>query len=420
MLGKLTRYELRKMVGNKFFLIVLALLLILDVLLSCGIRQFEGRFSDISPEEMKELDQDLVAEALAMSYWDFARESRGFVPSDLARFVEMTPEERQDFEDAMREKYGEDVFGFSAMPTEEMMAVPGYFGDTWNDFTAVVNYKEWLTRNQDIEDARQSVVRSAEALGREAVMTGDDYGIRRNLRILDLYEVPRKTVACGINGWPLFLDDTAPLILACLLVFLACSGSFTSERETGVWLLLQSSRHGKGEVFLAKYLAGSITAAGLTVLFEGVAMASTRFYRGFAGGGTTVAALQDLRYCPYLWTMAQYAAVVLLCRLFGAVLLSVLLNIVSAVSKNGIISYGIGAVLLGGSLALSYFPPKLELLSGPLSLLQPQRYFASYYTANLFGFPIPWILVQLVLWSLLALGGALLAWRLYGRKRGAV
>lgn len=89
-------------------------------------------------------------------------------------------------------------------------------------------------------------------------------------------------------------------------------------------------------------------------------------------------------------------------------------------SKNGIISYGVGAILLGGSLALSYFPPKLELLSGPLALLQPQRYFASYYTANLFGFPVPWILVQLVLWSLLALGGALLAWRLYGRKRGAV
>lgn len=419
MLWKLTRYELKKTVGNKFFLIALALLLIVNVLLSCGIRQYQGRFSGVNLDNLSEEGRELYAEAQQTSYWEFVRGSREYVPEGYAEFAEMTGEERQKFEDTMKEKYGEDVFGPFLMPNEEMMAVPGYF-EGKSDLTSISDYKGWLDRNQEIEDARQSVIRSAEALGREAVRAGDDYGIRRNLRILDLYEMPRKMVVYPINGWTNLLENTAPVILTCLLVFLACSGSFTSERENKTWMLLQTSRYGKGKVFLAKYLAGIITAVGLIVLFQVVAVASTLFYRSLSNGSTPVADLDDFLYCPYLWTVAQYAAVTFLCQLFGAVLLSVLLNTVSAVSKNGIISYGVGALLLGGSLALAFFPPKAEALSGPLALIQPQRYFTSYYTANVFTFPVPWAVVQAVLWSLLSLGGMFLAWKLYGRKRGAV
>lgn len=419
MLWKLTRYELKKTVGNKFFLVALALLLILNVLLSCGIRQYQGRLGGLNLDDLNEENRAMYAEAEQTSYWEYVRESREFVPGGYTEFAEMTGEEQQNFENAMKEKYGDDVFEPFFMPTEEMMAVPGYF-EGKSDLTSISDYKDWLDRNQEIEDARQSVLRSAEALGREAVMAEDDYGIRRNLRILDLYGTPRKTVVYRINGWQNLLENIAPVILTCLLVFLACSGSFTTERESKTWLLLQTSRYGKGKVFLAKYLAGIITAVGLTLLFQAVSMGATRFYRSYAGGSNPVAALSDLRYCPYLWTVAQYTAVTLLCQLLGAVILSVLLNIVSAVSKNGIISYGVGAVLLGGSLALAFFPPKVEVLAGPLALVQPQRFFTSYYAANVFTFPVPWVVVHVVFWSLLSLGGMLLAWKLYGRKRGAV
>lgn len=419
MLWKLTGYELKKTVGNKFFFIALVFLLVLNILLSCGIRQYQGRLSNVNPDDLNEEGRILYAESQRQSYWEFTRGSREHDPGSYTQFAEMTGKERQNFEDAMKEKYGDDVFGPFLMPTDKMMAVPGYF-EGKSDYTSIWDYKSWLDSNREIEDARQAVIRSAQSLGREAVIGGDDYGIRRNLRILDLYETPRKTVVYPINGWQNLLENFAPVILACLMVFLACSGSFTTERENKTWFLLQTSRNGKGKVFLAKYLAGIITALGLTLLFQIAAVGATLFYRSFYGGSTPVAALEELRYCPYLWDVAQYAAVTLLCQLFGVVLLSVLLNTISAVSKNGIISYGSGAVLLGGSLALSFFPPKAELLSGPLALIQPQRFFTSYYTANVFTFPIPWVVAQAALWSILSLGGMFLAWKLYGRKRGAV
>lgn len=40
MIGTLTRYELKKSVWNKFFLIIFALLLLANVLLNCGIQDF--------------------------------------------------------------------------------------------------------------------------------------------------------------------------------------------------------------------------------------------------------------------------------------------------------------------------------------------------------------------------------------------
>ncbi len=49
-----------------------------------------------------------------------------------------------------------------------------------------------------------------------------------------------------------------------------------------------------------------------------------------------------------------------------------------------------------------YIPPKTEWLAGPLALSSPLKYFDSYDTANLFGFPVLWAVVQAVLWCALS------------------
>ena len=101
-------------------------------------------------------------------------------------------------------------------------------------------------------------------------------------------------------------------------------------------------------------------------------------------------------------------------------MLSVLLQTISALCRSSVISYGVGAVVLGGCALLAYFPPRAELLAGPLSLANPLKYFETYYTANLFGFPVLWAVVQAVLWSALCAISIFLAHKVYHRKRGAV
>lgn len=51
-------------------------------------------------------------------------------------------------------------------------------------------------------------------------------------------------------------------------------------------------------------------------------------------------------------TVWQYALLALACQVFAAVVLSILLSTVSALSKSSVISYAVGALLLGGTFLL--------------------------------------------------------------------
>lgn len=87
-------------------------------------------------------------------------------------------------------------------------------------------------------------------------------------------------------------------------------------------------------------------------------------------------------------SFGQYAILTMLGWMLCAVILFVILNTISALRKNSVIPYGVGAVTLGGSVALAYAKPRIEWFSGPLAFTWNNRFFESYYSANLFTFPL--------------------------------
>lgn len=414
-MGRLIRFELKKMLSGKFFWIVLCLLLAVNILLSCGAWELYNLFMDADENVLSTAEEGL-------SFFDYFTSSRHATESMRRRYgvlAEISQEERDAFEAAMGEKYGQDIWEY-LVPTEEMLTVPGYFGGNLSDLDYISAYTDMKKWNAEIEETYQNVLRSAKAYGREALEEGDNYAVRRNLNIIRLYSTPRREITSPIQGWDDDLFESRTMLLVFLLVLLACAGSFSGERDRQTWLLLQTARNGRGKTLLAKYLAGAAAAAGFTILFQVTTVLSICFKIGFLGASQPVFALSELKLFPYRLTVWQYALVQLACRLFAAVLLSVLLNTVSALSRSNVISYAAGAVLLGGCLLPVYFPPKVEWLSGPLALSNPTRFFSSYYTADLFGFPVLWVVVQAVLWCLLGGGCVLLAQRVYHRKREAV
>ena len=166
MIGTLTRYELKKSVWNKFFLIIFALLLLANVLLNCGIQDFLNWMDAV---ENGTALGEITAENT--NFWGNKAEIRrttARIRKQYATFAELTPEERTAFEAAMKEKYGEEVFEFP-IPTDEMMSSPGYFGGETNDFTWILNYSDVLQWNEENRESYESVLRAAKAFGREAV-----------------------------------------------------------------------------------------------------------------------------------------------------------------------------------------------------------------------------------------------------------
>lgn len=415
MILRLTRFELKKMLSGKFFLIVLALLLLANVLLHCGIQDYLL---------IKEAERNgtLIGGDAPANFWEQKvgdRRVTAWLRSDYAVFAALSPEELAAFENAMAKKYGDEVFDL-LMPTPEMMALPGYFGRERSDFDAILSYATIYQMNRDIQELRDRTVRAAESFRQEATDAGDAYGIRRNEAIIRLYSVPLMRITTPVRGWREYLFESYTMCIVFLLVLLTCAGCAASERDGGVWLLLHTAKNGKGKTLAAKYLSGALTAVGLTVLFQLVTLGAVWFRGGLLGAGQSVAALEELRLCPYALTVWQYALVQLACQCFAAAVLSVLLVSVSALSKTGVIAYGAGMLVLGSAALLLIYPPQSKILAGPLALSQPLRFWGAYSTGNLFGYPILWAVLQTAFWIAICMLCAAAAHKISHRKRRIV
>lgn len=387
-LGKLVFFEMKKAIGKKFFVAVFFLLLLVNSLLWCK----------------------------NLSTFGNAREVTNMYGESCRVLAELTPEERDAFESAMIETYGEEVFLASFFPPAEMLSAPGYFRDL-DDFGMVTTYRELQKINEENTRVYENVLKAAKNFGREAVKEGNDYEIRRNLSIIRLYSAPREKIQYFVYGWKTFLFGSHTMILVLLLVLLICAGIFTKETESQAWLLLHTAKNGKGKTLAAKFLTAAMCAAGITLLFQGTSLLTVFCNEGLLGGNQSIAGIQELKVFPFLFTVKQYALLAVLCQMFAAIIMSILFSAISAFSKSSVISYALGGLLLGGCTALLFYPPKTEWLAGPLSLMKPERYFQSFYTANLLGEPVLWAVVQVVLWSVLGAVCIVLSQKWYHRKR---
>ena len=417
MLGTLTRYELKKLLGGKFFLIALCLLLAVNILLNCGIQDFVNWIEAVENGEAL-----VVVTEESTHFWSYMAESRRITASLGARydvFEGISQEEFAAFEAAMIEKYGEDVFS-TPIPNEEMLSIPGYFGGVQSDLDYILNYSFLRDGNERIQNTQGQVIRAAQAYSQDALEDGDNYGIRRNLNIIHFFSEPRLPVTSPIRGWGDYLFNDLPMLLAGLMLLLTCSGSISGENDLQTWMLLHTAKNGRGKTLIAKYLAGIITAAGLTILFQLVTLGAVWFRCGLLGATQPAAALEQLERLPYPFSVWQYALIALVFQILAAAVLSVLLITISAICHSNILSYATGAVFLAGCFLLVFFPPKVEWLSGPLALSNPQKYFDSYYTANVCGFPVLWVAAQAALWCFLGGVCIFFAHMVYHRKRRVV
>ena len=404
MLRKLVRYELKKQLSGSFFVILLVLLLAVNVLLNCGIREYR--------DYIKQYEQD-VGQEYPYNFWESKKNER--IGREYSqKNYDILNTDMEGFAAAMIEKYGEDVFDTFGMLPEEAYQRPGYFGDEWSDDSLIWTYTSLMTENEDLTRSLNKAVEAAKAYGREALKDGDNYGIRRNIDIIELYTVPRGRIASPVRGWDDVLFGTYTMLFVFLMILLACGGSFSSEREKQTVLLLHTSKYGKGMTMVAKYLSGAVIAAGLTVIFQLCTIGAVWFKEGFMGLNQPAAAMEQTTMLSWPMTVWQYALVHLVCQILAAVLLSVIVNSISALSKTSILSYVAG--VLGLALLLLMQSAKHEWLMGPLSLADPVRYFDSYCTANIFGFPVLWVIVQTLLWAVIGGGCVYAAHRRFHRK----
>lgn len=339
-----------------------------------------------------------------------------YLKKDYSFWNSLSEKEQTDFRNAMIEKYGQDIFTFSVIPNAEAFSLPGYFGDKISD--EQINYvvRTLDAENSEIREMLEDVTEAAKFLGRQAVRSGDDYQIRRNLRIIPLYQ-ERMDLTGEVRNWNRFLFTPYPALISLLLVLFTVSGLFSGEKDRRTDILLRTAAEGRGRTTVSKYIAAMIISAGIYLLIRGISLLSVHLNYGLMGAEQPVWGIRELLNCPYRFTTGQYALVSCGCELAAVLLLSVLFTAVSAFSRNSMISYLVNTLILFGLAALSFLSPQAELLRGPLTLLAPLRYFETYYTADILHYPVPWLTVQIVIWGFLSGGLAFLGGYMHNRVR---
>lgn len=395
MIGRLTKYELKKILGSKFFALALVLLLVLNMALC--FRE-EGEWT----------------------YFGQPRKAYASMQGTYDTLADLSPEEKEAFRQAMLDKYGENAFGFDPDAMDKMNETPDYFGTELGDLTYVISYQEVQRIQETMDSTLQGVVSAARANGKTALQENDSYNVRRNLEIIRLYSLPRQTVRTPVRSWNTYLFNTHTMVFALLMIFYVCAGVFSKEIDSQSWLLLQTSKNGRGKTMAAKYIAAGIMGAVLTVLFFGSSLVMIYANLGLPGMNESISQVQGMELFPYPITVWQYALVSLACQVFAGVIMALILSALSAFCKNSVISYGVGLLTVAGSVVLSFFPPKSLWLSGPLALSQSWKLLDTFRTANIFGYPVLWVIVEAVLWAVLA--GVLVAFshRVYHRKRSKI
>lgn len=390
MTGKLVLYELKKSLKDRFVKVAAVVLLVISAVPFWLL----GDYADAMRQNKAAGVQAISLPAYVRNVHDAGKER-----TEKSRiFTGLTALEREAFEDRMREKYGEDVFTSEFfIPQEGMTELPGVLGEKVSDLDAVYMVRDLMRENKEIQGDLESVIKSAKALGRDAVRNEDDYAVRRNLEIIELYSVKRKEARGIVLGWDRFLFSRQSAVCAFLLILLVSAGSFAREKDEGIRNFLMTTRNGRGRTAFAKCAACGITGGAAAFLCWLASLAGTGLTVGLCGHEESVCRLAELRYCPWPLTIGEYALIMLLCQMMAGAFVAILLAALSAVMPGGAESYAAGVLLLGVFLRLLYALPRREYLAGPASLADPRRFFASYYVANIFGYPVPWLLLQALL-----------------------
>ena len=176
MLGKLARFELKKQLSGPFFIIVLCLLLAVNVLLTCGIREYTDEKKNYEAYSGNEYP---------LTFWKYRKSNVVAANNNRERYAMLEADEA-GFAAAMVKKYGTSVLDPDEPLPREVHEGIGYFGENWNDGTMVIGYRIVRKSNEELQTALTKAVEAAKAYGRDALDAGDNYGIRRNIDIIEL------------------------------------------------------------------------------------------------------------------------------------------------------------------------------------------------------------------------------------------
>lgn len=185
------------------------------------------------------------------------------------------------------------------------------------------------------------------------------------------------------------------------MLLVGLSSMYTQEYSSGVDNYILSSKKGRGSLLGAKIGAALIYTAIVVVGWEIFNLAWNLIQYGDSGWETSIQYTFKYYFSPYSYTMLEYHLLQLGFHLLGACSFAIMIVLISSLCKNALVSL----IINGAVFAIPYF--LVETLQLPnwvedifqfsfIYYMNVEPFFDDFNTINLFGFPVLYSIVALV------------------------
>lgn len=211
-------------------------------------------------------------------------------------------------------------------------------------------------------------------------------------------------------------------VLLILLVFLFSVTLIFEEKEKKLFFITRATPAGRGKSIGAKLSALAIHCFASTAVFYGINL----FYMtAVCGTGHVFRSLQSVAPCmesnlPI--SVLEYLALSVMTKAALLFAVGAFLVFIAIIGKQGFLPYLAGAALLAFSTLLYVLIPANSLLNwlkylNPVGLLQTEELYGGYLNFDLFGHPIPRLLMSWIALILFGLGSSFIAIRAFLKNR---
>lgn len=356
MFFKLITYELKKLLRDTFFKVVLVLFLVLNVILCTWYtREKTGGEFDL-------VYRGYVDEVYALSQRD---------PELFSAEFQRVTEDKSGVA-----QYGDEFVGDRQI------------------FNAV---KEILATDEKYHDQIDMLILQSERLLQNYESTGKSqasFKYRYNKQIIDVYTAVNEKVKLDnapLRGWSELFTYEIDFYLLLIIVALCCVNVATNDRKNGFYSVSGTCRYGRRETVLAKYTALLLVTIALVFLFALTSLVSVGLVCGYSNPFNAVQAVTEMDAFPMATNMIESFMLVCLLRFFAMFSFAAALFAFSAWIKNQIICFG-GAL---GVFLANYFVYSLKSFEvgqwkhiNLFSLYFIDEYMVSYRALALFDYSI--------------------------------
>lgn len=385
----LLKYELFKVISDKFFIISFISLLLLNIL-SCSFSVTNTSSADLQ-NSLIQLFQDYNNDP--DSIYAKIREHSDFEETQRNLLTDALLAGNTDFEIlSLPNQYAPD--GYSDQDLFDiLLSYVNYSGNYSNTIKSIITQaalkKDEFSRNTSFEDS---------------------FSYNYQNKIISKYaDLPSKIdfPVDLVRGWDIYFEYEYTNLFIFFSLLISVVILYTTDSTKGLSSLIRTTRYGRRMNALVKLLTAVIFCIFIVVLFYSSILAYIGLSLGFSTCDAPLQLLPNFSLCPYLISVGDYLSILVFSRILSFIVLTVFLSVICAFAQRPVLSF-VYALCFGGIqffLNTNTYINQDNILKNCnfIATTSVHSFFQRYRAINIWGNVIDYLLFIVIFYTFIVL-----------------